>query len=334
MHKTLLAISAAALGTLTQSAMAADCGEVSIAEMNWPTAQLAAHVDRFILEHGYGCDAHIVPGDTVPTATSMSEKARPDIAPEMWMNMVQEPLQKAVDAGRLVIAGDILENPAENAGEGWWIPQYMLDKNPELATIEGIKKHPELFADPENPGRAYMLGCPSGWTCQIATDNLYRAFKMDDAGFNLVDPGSGAAMAGAIGRAYNRGEGLLTYYWAPTSVLARYDMARVDFEVDHDPESYDACISQADCPNPAPNNFPVSEIKTVVATSFSNNNPEVMTYLKNRVWRGQDYNEMLMFMEDTQADGEVAAEEFFNNYEDSWRAWLPEDVAQRVKDAL
>ena len=33
----------------------ADCGDVSIAEMNWASAGVAAHVDKMILENGYGC---------------------------------------------------------------------------------------------------------------------------------------------------------------------------------------------------------------------------------------------------------------------------------------
>lgn len=324
---------AASLGTFGGQAIASDCGTVTIAEMNWASAQVAARVDEFILGKGYGCDAQTVPGDTMPTATSMTEKARPDIAPELWMNNVKEPINRAVAEGRLVIVGDVLEDPAKNAGEGWWIPRYMLEKNPELATIEGIRKHPELFKDPEDPSKGRLLGCPSGWACQISTQNLFRAFDMEKAGFNLVDPGSGAAMAGAIGRAYNRGEGLLTYYWAPTSVLARYDLVRVDLGK-HDAKAFEQCIGVAGCPDPKPNTFPVTEIKTVVAKSFADKNPQPMAYLKNRVWSAKDYNAMLTYMEQTQADGKMAAEHFLKNFESSWSKWVPADVAARVKSAL
>ena len=31
------------------------CGTVSVAEMNWASAQLMANVDKIILESGYGC---------------------------------------------------------------------------------------------------------------------------------------------------------------------------------------------------------------------------------------------------------------------------------------
>ena len=62
------------------------CGKVTIAEMTWQSAAVLAHLDAKILSAGYGCDVELVPGDTMPTGTSMIEKGEPDIAPELWTN--------------------------------------------------------------------------------------------------------------------------------------------------------------------------------------------------------------------------------------------------------
>ena len=96
--KKLLAstILAAGLYGFAGSAQAAECGEVSIAEMNWASAGVAAHVDKLILENGYGCTVTLVTGDTMPTFTSMNEKGEPDVAPEMWVNAVRTPLDAAI----------------------------------------------------------------------------------------------------------------------------------------------------------------------------------------------------------------------------------------------
>lgn len=322
-----------AVGSLGSGAAYAACGNVTIAEMNWASAQAAARVDEFILKNGYGCDAETVPGDTMPTTASMTEKARPDIAPELWMNSVKEPVEKAVKEGRLVIVGDVLADPAKNAGEGWWIPAYMVKKNPELATIEGVKKHPELFKDPEDPGKGRVVGCPAGWACQISTQNLFKAFDMEKAGFNLVDPGSGAALAGAIKKAYNRGTGVLAYYWAPTSLLSQLDMVRVKL-APHNAAEFEKCIAIANCPDPKPNSFAVSEIKTIAAADFAKNNPEPMKYLKARVWSAQDFGKVLTYMEENQADGKAAAQWFLKNNEAAWSKWVPADVAAKIKAAL
>ena len=79
-----------AVGTMLGMAgqASAACGTVSVAEMNWASAQLMANVDKIILESGYGCNVEIVPGDTMPTFTSMNEKGQPDVAGELWINAV------------------------------------------------------------------------------------------------------------------------------------------------------------------------------------------------------------------------------------------------------
>ena len=48
------------------------------------SAQVIAHIDATILEYGYGCDVELIPGDTMPTSTSLIEKGEPSIAPELW----------------------------------------------------------------------------------------------------------------------------------------------------------------------------------------------------------------------------------------------------------
>ena len=79
----------------------AKCGDISIANMNWASANLMAEVDKIILEEGYGCNVELVPGATQPTFASMQEKGEPDIAPEFWANAAKVELEAAVAEGRL-----------------------------------------------------------------------------------------------------------------------------------------------------------------------------------------------------------------------------------------
>ena len=182
----LLATAFLVLG-LAASAQA-KCGKVTISEMNWDSAAVAAHVEGMILSKGYGCQVELVPGDTVPTVTSMTEKGEPDIAPEIWINSVKEVVAKAEKEGRLKKAGEILSDGGE---EAWWVPDYVVKANPELTTLQAVMKRPDLFEDKEEPGKGRFYGCPSGWACQIINTNLFKAYGLDKAGFTLFDPGSG-----------------------------------------------------------------------------------------------------------------------------------------------
>ena len=119
MRKLLLSAAAATagmFGVVGQAAADGHCGSLTMAEMNWASAELMANVDKIILEEGYGCEVELVAGATMPTFTSMNEKGEPDVAGELWINAVREPLFAAMDEGRLMSA---VEGPITQLGEGW-----------------------------------------------------------------------------------------------------------------------------------------------------------------------------------------------------------------------
>jgi ABC-type proline/glycine betaine transport system permease subunit len=47
------------------AAVAQTCGKVSVADMNWQSAEVLAHIDAIILTSGFGCDVELVLGDTL-----------------------------------------------------------------------------------------------------------------------------------------------------------------------------------------------------------------------------------------------------------------------------
>lgn len=331
MAKTALLAAAPFLLASSFTQAADDCGKVTIADMNWSSATLIANVDRFILEHGYGCEAELVPGDTMPTGTSMIEKGEPDVAPEMWSNSMKDALDKGVAEKRLRYAGNSLSDGGE---EGFWVPEFLVKQYPELATIEGVKKHAKLFTHPEDPDRFAFYGCPAGWNCQISAGNLFNAMKLEDSGFEMIDPGSGAGLAGSIAKAFTREEAWFGYYWAPTAVLGKYKMVKVDFGSGVDKEEFVNCTSMEGCENPKTTMYPPSIVQTVTTETFAAKSPTAYDYVANRSFTNNQMNGLLAWMEDNQADGEVAAEYFLTEFESSWTAWVSPEVAAKVKAAL
>ena len=316
---------------LAAAPAAAECGRVSISNMNWASAEFAAHVDRIVLESAFGCEVELVPGDTVPTLTSMTEKGEPDIAPEMWVNTAGEPLAAALAEGRLVRASEIL---SDGGREGWWVPRYFKEAHPEIETIDDALARPDLFPHPEYSDLGAVYGCPSGWACQYVNDNLFRAWGGEDKGFELVDPGSAAGLAGAIARAYERGEPWLGYYWSPTAILGKYDMAMLGFGVPHDSEHWKSCTAIPDCQDPKPNAWVESLIYTVVTSRFAESAPEALDYLRKRSWPAAVASAILSYMDENQYKGEDGAIYFFENHEDLWTPWLTAEQAERVRAAL
>ncbi|PSU36410.1 ABC transporter substrate-binding protein [Photobacterium lutimaris] len=322
----LLAISAMAM-----NANASECGKVTIADMNWSSASLIANIDRFILEHGYDCDAELIPGDTMPTGTSMIEKGQPDVAPELWSNSLKDALDKGVEEKRLRYAGKALVDGGE---EGFWVPSYLVEKYPEMKTIEGVEKHAKLFKHPEDPDKSAFYSCPAGWNCQISAGNLFKAMKLDEAGFVIVDPGSAAGLSGSIAKAYERQEPWFGYYWAPTAVLGKYNMVKVDFGSGINEEEFVKCTTNSECESPKTTMYPPSPVHTITTEKFAARSPETYEYFTKRGFTNADMNQILAWMEDNQADGEEAMFYFLEEYPQIWQQWVPQDVVKKVQNAL
>jgi glycine betaine/proline transport system substrate-binding protein len=332
-HTLLLTLVLMATMVITGTSFAA-CGSLTMAEMNWASAQLMAQVDKIILEKGYGCEVELVSGATMPTFASMDEKGKPDVAAEQWANAVRDPLAKAVSEGRLHIANAA---PITGLGEGWWIPPATAKKYPQLKTALDIMKRPDLFPDKEDPSKGAFVGCPAGWGCQLANANLFRAFEMEKKGWVLVDPGSAAGLDGSMAKAVERGENWFGYYWSPTSLIGKYNMVPVDFGVPFaGSANWDGCIvkPEQDCPNPKPSAWTHSVVNTVITDRFKKAGGPAAEYLSKRVYPGPVMNGMLVYMADNQAGGADAAVEFLQKHEDVWTKWVPSSVASKVKSSL
>jgi glycine betaine/proline transport system substrate-binding protein len=309
--------------------------KITIAEMNWASAEFMANVDKIIFEKGFGFEVELVAGATMPTFTSMKEKGEPDVAPEQWMNSILVPLNEALAEGRVYIAN---EAPIEEVGEGWWITPATAKRHPELKTVLDILEHPELFPYSEDKSKGAFVGCPAGWGCQLNNANLYRAFKMKEKGWVLVDPGSGAGMDGSIAKAAERDENWFGYYWAPTAMVGKYNLVKIPFGVPYaGKDNWDNCIAkpQQDCADPKPSAWTKSGVNTVVSANFKKTGgPEAMTYLSKRIYPLNVMNSMLVYMSNNQADGADAAIEFFQKYENIWTQWVSSKVAAKVKAGI
>ena len=329
--KTPLAILALSSALLFSAppVLAEECGDVTIAQMNWQSADLLAQVDRIILSEGYGCNAVLVPGDTLTTFQTMNEDGMPDIAPEFWINAVRQEFDGAVDEGRLEIAAASL---SDGGVEGWWIPAYLAEEHPDIKSIDDALQHPELFPAPDRPGRGAIHSCPPGWSCRISTRNLFKAHDAQVKGFDLIEAETPEGLSGSIGDAYEAGRGWLGYFWAPTATLGQYEMVRLDFGVPHDKEEWDSCTAVADCPNPQPNAWPKSSVYTVVTEPFRRQSVDAFSYLSNRSWSNRTVNGLLAWIEETGSSTDVAARHFLENNEDLWSTWVSPEAAEKTEE--
>lgn len=315
--KYLGAASALALTLGATSAMA-DCGDVSITEMDWASSAVVTSVANFLMTQGYGCNVTIVPSSTVPALASLAETGEPDILTEVWANSTPsyEPL---LAEGKLVELGNVL---SDGGVEAWWIPQYLAEAHPELTTLEGIMANPELVG-----GRFH--DCPSGWACDTINFNNYKAAEMEAAGVERFQHGSGETLATAIAAAYADKEPWFGYYWAPTSVLGKYPMTMVDLGVELNDEAH-TCNGDAECATPMLSPYPTSKVVTAASQAFVDREPAVADMLSKMSFTNEQMGSLLAWQDDNSASYEEAAVYFMSNNSDIWSAWLNDEATAKL----
>lgn len=335
-EKGLLAAGALAMTTaLTPLPAAAQdetsCGTdepISVVEMTWLSAGTLAYVTETILAEGYGCNVEIVPGDTVPTATSMLTKSEPDIAPELWITTAQSIWNQIQEKGNVYKASEIF---TEGGVEGWWIPDYVAEQNPDLKSISDLKDNWELFAERTSPDEGRFYGCPPGWACEITTTNLFEALNLGE-NYELFSPGSGANLKASIARKVTRQEPVVAYYWGPTAVIGRYNLVKLDMPA-YDAEAFE-CLTDSECQDPQPTAFKPAEVAVAVVESMKERAPNVTAMLEKMQVPNDVMNDVLAWGDENSASPEATAEYFLENYEDVWTDWVPDAVAEKVRQSI
>lgn len=322
MKKIILTLLVPLIGLTTMATTAkADCGEVVVTEMNWASAAIMTAIAKFIMEQGYGCTVQVVPSATVTSIASVAETGKPDIIIELWQNGA--PLYPELEKqGKIQTAAQVLSDGGE---EGWWIPQYLADKHPELTTIAGV------LANPEKVGSRFH-NCPEGWGCRITNDNLKVAYDLEGNGIKVFDHGSGETLGASIASAYADKKPWFGYYWAPTAILGKYPMAKVD--MGSFVESTHSCNATSDCTQPGKSAYPAARVLTAVTTDFSRREPAVYELMTKMSYTNKVMNEVLAWKEDNDASNGEAAAHFFSSYKSIWKEWLNDSAKSKLARLL
>jgi glycine betaine/proline transport system substrate-binding protein len=319
--KTTLTASAVACTAALAPAAHADCGAVSITQMNWASSEVVTGVATFLMEQGYGCDVTQVPSSTTPALVSVAETGSPDIVTEMWTNG-STIYDRLVAEGSVTPAADVISDGGQG---GWWIPDYMLEDHPALATVEGVKANADLLGN-------RFHSCPDGWACQFDTTDLFAAFEMEDAGFELFQHGSGETLASSIASAVQNRDPWIGYYWSPTAVVGRYGLVKVDLGPFVE-DNYDCALSP-DCSGAGPSDYAVSPVKTVVTKDFIDREPEIADLMGKLAFTNAQMNAVLAWQEENGASTEEAAVHFLTSYPDVWSTWLNDTARERLSALL
>lgn len=306
---------------------AARAQPVIFVDFSWDSVQVHNRIAGFILEHGYGFTVDYFFADTVPGLLAL-ERGDAHLTMEIWRDNIAEAWQRGIERGRYAELG----RNFPDAPQGWYVPTYLIEGDPErgieplapdLRSVTDLARYWELFRDPESPGKGRFYNAPPGWVVHDHNLDKLRAYGLLDF-FVPFEPGSDAALVASMVAAYQRGEPWVGYYWEPTWVMGLYDMTLLE-----EPPYSDQCWETTKACA-----FKPAEVLIGANARWLQEHPEVEAFLRNYETTLAQNNDVLAYMNRANATAEQAARYFLRTYEDVWQAWVPADVAAKVRSAL
>ena len=279
---------------------------ISLIQNPWSASALNAEIAKLIIEQELGYPVEIVNIDENIGLAALSEGDLHAVL-EVWPSGVVAEEQAYIDDGSVVNIGEL----GAIGKIGWFVPQYVIDEHPELATWEGFQD-PELaslFATAETGDLGRFLG----------TDPSYAQY--DEAiianlelPLQVIFSGTEAATVAELDSRAAAGEPILLYWWTPTDAVAKYELVNVLL-----PEYSEECYvdpAAIDC------DYPEDVLVKLAWSGLEEAAPDVFAFLSNFTITTDDQLAMLPAVEtDGRPAADVAADWVADN-EAVWSAWL------------
>jgi glycine betaine/proline transport system substrate-binding protein len=278
----------------------------------WTASALNVAVASQIIETELGYPTEVVSIDENEAMFTGLADGTVDAVLEIWPSGITEGEQAFFDDGSVEQFGEL----GAVGRIGWFVPSYVLDENPDLASWEGYTS-PEagaLFATAETGDNGRFLGTDPSYSTydeQIIT-NL-------DLPFEVIYSGSEPATVAELDARVAAEEPILMYWWTPTAAVSKYDLVKIEL-----PPFTDECGASAaagdggvDC------DYPEDVIIKAVSPALADKAPEVYDFLKAFTITNDDQLSMLPAVEIDGDDPEDVAAKWVADNSDTWSAWLP-----------
>jgi glycine betaine/proline transport system substrate-binding protein len=300
-------------GDTGATANVAQCGSetIVIAVNPWVGAEANAAVAQAVMSEQMGCDVElqeINESGQFPAMADGDVDATLEVWPSGHLKDAKDYIEKAgtvVDGGELGITGNI----------GWFVPSYVVDENPDLATWEGFKENADEFATAETGDKGRFLGADT--TYSIFDEAIIESLGLD---LQVVYSGSESASLSALNKAYEAQEPILMYWWTPQWANAKYDLVEVEL-----PEYTDECEAIA-AEDPEAVGYDCDYADDILYKAFSadleTKDSAAFEFLSNFAWTEEDQNSVALSIQED-GDAEAAAQTWIDANPDVVQSWLP-----------
>jgi len=309
----------------TMNGLAKD--KIILVDSGWDSIRFHNSVARTIIEKGYGYPTEDIPASSASIVLGLKQ-GDIDIDMEWWISGAGEMYWEAIKEGSIIEAS---VNINDNA-QGLYVPTYMIKGDsergieataPDLKTIFDLKNYWELFKDEEDTSKGRIYGAPPVWVTDEILRTKLKTYDMYEY-YNYFSPGSDSALSAVIAGAYEKGDPIVAYYWEPTWLMGMLDMTLLEDE----PYSDEKWNNGRAC------EFKPTDCVIAINKDLPTKAPEVVDFLKNYHTNSAMVNAALSYMRENESDSRDAAIWFLKTREDVWTKWVPEEIVDKVKEAI
>ena len=202
----------------------ASAATVVFGDLDWNSARIQTRIAQYIVEKGYGHPTDVRAGASSQLLDSL-RRGDVQVLMELWLPNQEEAWRAATTAREAVSLGGSLDTDWQSA---FVIPAYLQEQYPGLDSVEDLKdpQYQRLFATAETGGKARLVSCVIGWSCEINNAAQIRGYGLSDH-VQIVNPGDGAALNADLYGAYEREEPWLGYQWGTSGPALLLDLVRL-----------------------------------------------------------------------------------------------------------
>ena len=294
---------------------------IVFSDLNWTSAQVQNRIAQYILENGYGYPTDVILGATIPNFQGF-QKGDIHVTMEIWLPNQSLGWEKALEIGDVVSVGTSLVGDWQST---FVIPKYVADANPGLKTPQDLLKpeYQELFSTADSRGKARLVACVIGWSCEVVNTEQIEAYGLTDA-VHVISAGSQEAMFAEVYAAYAKEEPWLGYMWGTGDPGLKLDLVRLE-EVPYTKECWDADKACA---------FDTSLVLVAVHKSLLPRAPDVVAMLQNWEFSIDIYKSIFQWTDANPGSEASEAAVWFLNNNKVWESWVTPEAAAKVNAAL
>lgn len=296
---------------------------VRFAGLDWDSNRLLTEIVRQLFEEDFGCVTQSEEGATLAQFDDLADGDF-DVMMEVWETNFRHRWRAALRRGAVLDLGASVEG----AVQGWFVPRYLVDgdpdrdiapRAPDLRHVDDLPRYAKLFRDPENPSRGRFYNCPLGWSCEIINSNKLRAYGLR-GGFTNYRPRNGEKLLDSLLRHYARGEPFVTYYWGPSWLLGARELIRLD-EPAYDEAHWNGLLT-ARARDPRGCAYPRDAVRLGVNARFASEAPRLVALLRAFSLSRADLDALLAQMRGLGIGHRLAARRFLGEHPELREQWL------------